>query len=231
MRMMVVFEKGYDLRFIGHLDLMRTVQRGLRRSELPIAYSKGFNPHIRLSFAAPLSVGIIGECELMELPLTENIEPDVFNKQLNKALPPSLVIKDSCPLPEGYPTLMSLVAGSSYSIYLPNNAENQLLLTHFADFNALERYEITRRTKKGDNLCDIKPFVISTEYDATPEEIHISLRTQQLQEGTLKPMLWLTAFATYANCPCPPSRIIRTHILAKSPRDRLVPMEDVIHAG
>ena len=69
MRMMVVFEKGEALRYIGHLDLMRTVQRALRRSELPVKYSNGFNPHIRLSFAAPLSVGVIGLRELMEVPV------------------------------------------------------------------------------------------------------------------------------------------------------------------
>ena len=67
--MMVVFEEGEALRHIGHLDLMRTMQRALRRSNLPIKYSNGFNPHIRLSFAAPLSVGVIGLRELMEVPL------------------------------------------------------------------------------------------------------------------------------------------------------------------
>ena len=64
--MMVVFEKGETLRYIGHLDLMRAMQRALRRSGLPIRYSNGFNPHIRLSFAAPLSVGVVGLRELME---------------------------------------------------------------------------------------------------------------------------------------------------------------------
>ena len=71
--MMVVFEKGEALRHIGHLDLMRTMQRALRRSNLPIKYSNGFNPHIRLSFAAPLSVGVIGLRELMEVPLEDGV--------------------------------------------------------------------------------------------------------------------------------------------------------------
>lgn len=44
--MMVVFEKGETLRYIGHLDLMRAMQRALRRSGLPIRYSNGFNPQI-----------------------------------------------------------------------------------------------------------------------------------------------------------------------------------------
>ena len=49
MRMMAVFEKGERLRHIGHLDIMRSTQRALRRSGLPVSYSKGFNPHILIS--------------------------------------------------------------------------------------------------------------------------------------------------------------------------------------
>ena len=69
MRMFVVFEKGERLRHIGHLDIMRTMQRALRRSGLPVSYSKGFNPHILLGFASALSVGAVGENELMEITL------------------------------------------------------------------------------------------------------------------------------------------------------------------
>ena len=66
MKMIVVFEKTPRLRMIGHLDLMRAMQRALRRSDLPLRYSQGFNPHILLSFAAPLSLGMAGKREVME---------------------------------------------------------------------------------------------------------------------------------------------------------------------
>ena len=52
MRMLAVFEKSERIRHIGHLDIQRSVQRGLRRSGLPVAYSNGFNPHILISFAS-----------------------------------------------------------------------------------------------------------------------------------------------------------------------------------
>ncbi|MBR6754287.1 MAG: TIGR03936 family radical SAM-associated protein, partial [Clostridia bacterium] len=61
MKMLVIFEKSERLRHIGHLDLMRAMQRALRRSGLPIAFSQGFNPHVLLNFAAPLSVGMPGK--------------------------------------------------------------------------------------------------------------------------------------------------------------------------
>ena len=82
--MMAAFEKGEKLRFIGHLDLMRTMQRALRRSHLPIKYSNGFNPHIRLSFAAPLSVGVAGKREMMEVPVEDGTAPEEFISKLNR---------------------------------------------------------------------------------------------------------------------------------------------------
>ena len=75
MKMLAVFEKGPRLRLIGHLDLMRAMQRALRRSGLPIRYSQGFNPHILLTFAAPLNLGAVGMREVMEVPVEGEVAP------------------------------------------------------------------------------------------------------------------------------------------------------------
>ena len=69
MKAWITFEKKPRLRHIGHLDLMRAMQRALRRSGLPIAYSNGFNPHIVMSFASALSSGIPGDAELLDVSL------------------------------------------------------------------------------------------------------------------------------------------------------------------
>lgn len=90
MRMMVVFEKGETLRYIGHLDLMRAMQRALRRSELPVSYSKGFNPHILLTFASALSTGAWGKREIMDVTLERDISPETFMEAMNAALPEDL---------------------------------------------------------------------------------------------------------------------------------------------
>ena len=108
--MMVVFEKGETLRYIGHLDLMRAMQRALRRSGLPIRYSNGFNPHIRLSFAAPLSVGVVGLRELMEVPLEGGVTEQAFQDGMNAVLPDCLRIRQCRALEDGFPALMSLAA-------------------------------------------------------------------------------------------------------------------------
>ena len=97
MRMFVVFEKGERLRHIGHLDIMRTMQRALRRSGLPVSYSKGFNPHILLGFASALSVGAVGQNELMEVTLDQEVTSDEFNELLSKALPEDITLPSDSP--------------------------------------------------------------------------------------------------------------------------------------
>ncbi len=105
--MIISFEKGELVRHIGHLDLMRSMQRALRRSGLPIKYSKGFNPHIVMSFASPLSVGIWGKHELMDVSLEEEIPAGLFLTELNKNLPAALQAAQTWAVDDSYPPLMS----------------------------------------------------------------------------------------------------------------------------
>ena len=70
--MLLQFRKGDIVRHLGLLDLQRTMQRALRRSGLPIAYSKGFSPHIVMSFASALSSGIPGDAELLDVGIEGN---------------------------------------------------------------------------------------------------------------------------------------------------------------
>ena len=218
MRMMVAFEKGSALRHIGHLDLMRTMQRALRRSLLPIKYSNGFNPHIRLSFAAPLSVGVIGLHELMEVPLVENVTEQQFMDGMNAVLPSCLRIRSCRAVNDEFPALMSLVAGADYRITLAKTEEGR---------KAADAFVAQRRTKSGENPCDIRPFVLSGKCSETEEGYVIELRTIATQAGMLKPSLWFECLREYAQCGEIPHLIYRAAILAKNKAGHLVPMEEV----
>ena len=66
-RYLIKFTKESEIKFISHLDLMRTIRRIIVRSHLPIKFSKGFNPHMALSLAQPLSVGVCSEGEYMDM--------------------------------------------------------------------------------------------------------------------------------------------------------------------
>lgn len=116
MKMLVVFEKTQRLRFIGHLDLMRTMQRALRRSDLPIRYSQGFNPHILLSFASPLSVGVVGKREIMEVPIAGEMSSEEFKTRFEAVLPRDLPCVEVHSYDDSHPTPMSGVFAAKYEI-------------------------------------------------------------------------------------------------------------------
>ena len=92
MKMIVVFEKAPRLRHIGHLDLMRAMQRALRRSHLPVQYSKGFNPHMNMSFASALSSGIPGDAEILDVSLAEPVTEEEALQALRMALPAAMPV-------------------------------------------------------------------------------------------------------------------------------------------
>lgn len=227
MRMMLAFNKGQEVRFIGHLDLMRTIQRALRRSHLPIKYSNGFNPHIRLSFAAPLSVGVIGMRELMEVPVEDGLTEEQFVTRMNEALPSCLQIRFCRSVPDEFPALMSLVAGADYRISFAKNEAGRIAAGKFEAFMALDSYVAQRRTKSGENPCDIRPFVTGGSITENETEYCIDLRTIAMQAGMLKPSLWFDSLCEFAACGEVPHLIYRQNILAKAADGSLVPMEEV----
>ena len=116
MRMLAVFTKGERLRHIGHLDLMRAMQRALRRSELPVSYSKGFNPHILVTFASALSTGAWSKREIMDVTLDTEVTPEAFTAAMNRALPVDLRVLSARPIDDRHPALMAMVAAAEYAI-------------------------------------------------------------------------------------------------------------------
>lgn len=90
-RIRIRFSKTGNLCFIGHRDLLTTLERLFRRSQLPIAMSEGFHPKLRMSFPSALPLGIAGENEVFELELSESLHPDSVLKRLNRCSVEGLV--------------------------------------------------------------------------------------------------------------------------------------------
>lgn len=83
------------LKYIGHLDLLRLFQRTFKRADIPVKYSKGFNPHPKFAIANPLSLGIDGEEEYMDIELNERIDNEEFKDRMNAILPRDIQIVNS----------------------------------------------------------------------------------------------------------------------------------------
>lgn len=113
------FEKLGVLKFIGHLDIMRTFQRAFRRAGVPLAYSQGFNPHPLLAFANPLGLGITSEDEYAEITLESPMENEEIVERMNRELPMGIRVLGCYDMPDHGPSAMAQVAASEYIITLP----------------------------------------------------------------------------------------------------------------
>ena len=141
----ICFSKTGRLKFIGHLDLLRTFQRAFRRAEVPLAYSQGFNPHPLLSFANPLGLGMTSADEYADLTLETPMDNEEILRRTNAQLPPGLSLSRCVDLPEHYETAMALVTASTYEITFPEKDVDWAALT--SAFFAQEQIMIRRLGK------------------------------------------------------------------------------------
>src|SRR5258706_12724738 len=99
MKYLITFEKGESVRWLGHLDILRTFERAIRRADLPIAFSTGFNPRERIAFANALSTGVTGAAELATIEFTEAVDPPNLIESLNEKLPPGIRLLSAQEIP------------------------------------------------------------------------------------------------------------------------------------
>ncbi|MCQ4725389.1 TIGR03936 family radical SAM-associated protein [Anaerotignum faecicola] len=152
------FSKGEGVKFIGHLDVLKAFQRALKRADLPIAYSQGFNPHQLISFASPLSLGYTSEGEYGDFKLTEFVKPEIVMEKLNNALPNDMKAEKIILLKDGVKNTMSSVCAAEYEAYfdMPYNEISK----NIQPFLNQEKITVMKKTKKGLGETDIKPDII-----------------------------------------------------------------------
>ncbi len=220
MKMIVVFEKAPRLRHIGHLDLMRAMQRALRRSGLPLRYSQGFNPHILLTFAAPLSVGMPGKREIMEVPLEGEMTGEAFLARLSAALPPDLPCLSAYPVDDRHPAPMALLTAAIYQAELETAPEG--FEETIEKFLAQKEIPAVRKTKTGMKPCDIRPMI----YGLTLNGNVLTMVLALCEQATCKPDLLLSSLFEFAKTERPRALITRTQLLGGQD-GALVPLESL----
>ncbi len=90
----IKYSRGEEVKYISHLDFIKFIQRAVRRANLPMLYSQGFNPHPQMAVALPLSVGVTSDCELMRIGFEEDYGENEVKNALNSVLPNGFSILD-----------------------------------------------------------------------------------------------------------------------------------------
>ncbi len=201
MRMMLLFKKDEALRHVGHLDLLRTMQRAFRRSGLPMAYSQGFNPHMIMSFAAPLSVGIWAEREALEVTLTERMTPAAFLGKLNAALPIGLEGVGVKEIREGEKALMAQVRAAAYEGRVVNPAVKEKISEGLLTYLHQEEILTQRKSKKGMKTVNIKPMIYALKGEEKNGELSLSAVLSLTEKATCKPAMVAKSLGEHSKTP------------------------------
>ncbi len=154
----VKFEKTGKLQYISHLDLLRTMQTALRRAGVKIIYTEGFNPHMKIAFALPLSIGIESICEFMDIKVTPEVKCSDVKNNLDKNLPDDMRVVDVYET-EGKLTDIKYAA---YTVYLDYGEDSERMAKEGKKIFS-EPLVVTKKTKKGEKEIDILPMIHKAE--------------------------------------------------------------------
>jgi radical SAM-linked protein len=169
-RYAIKFSKESEIKFISHLDLMKTIQRIVRRAKLPVEYSKGFNPHMSLSIAQPLSVGIYSTGEYMDLVLENEMPESEIKELLIKNAPMGINIFEVVKTPpdvlneKKLPQSMALLDAAAYNITI-KYSEVEGLVSKLEELLQKEEWNTIKKSKSGEKEVDIKTLIKSFKYE------------------------------------------------------------------
>lgn len=166
MNIRIKFEKTGFLKFIGHLDVMRTFQKINRRAGIDIQYSQGFSPHQEMSFATPLGVGLTSKAEYVDFKMNEVPPKAIFIDMLNKASVPELQVVDACLLPDDKQNAMSLLVAADYELSFREGhapADVEAWFEQFFAFYNQKSIVVEKQTKKNTIEVDLKKQIRKME--------------------------------------------------------------------
>lgn len=197
LKVRVKFAKSGAMKFIGHLDIMRYFQKAIRRAGIPIAFSGGFSPHMIMSFAAPLGVGVTSSGEYFDMELTEEMSSAEMTKRLNDTMAEGMKVISVRQIPDGKASAcMALVAAADYTVTFREGKEPAVeWKNRLQDFFNQESIVIMRKTKRSEQETDIKPWIYHLELSGD----QIRMQLSQGSVHNLKPELVMEAFARYLN--------------------------------
>jgi radical SAM-linked protein len=157
-RLRIRYAKRGRLRFASHRDFSRAFERALVRSRVPMAYSSGFNPHPRISYAGAAPTGSESEAEYLEIGLSAPVTPSAVHELLDESLPPGLDIIEVVSSAGG--ALSDRLEASLWRITLTGDAP-EAVADSVEAFLAADEVTVERMTKKGLRTFDCRAAVVT----------------------------------------------------------------------
>lgn len=194
MKARIKFRKYGVMKFIGHLDVMRFFQKVMRRADIPIAFSGGFSPHMIMSFANPLGVGVTSDGEYFDIELTEEIDMKAAVARMNETVVEGIEIVNMVPISDDKKqTGMSIVAAADYLSSLKKGQFPDNWKKRATEFMSQPNISIVKKTKKSEKEVDIKPMIY--KFEIRDDSVYMLVATGSVEN--LKPELVMQALCGF----------------------------------
>ena len=226
----IKFRKYGCMKFIGHLDVMRFFQKVMRRADIPIAFSGGYSPHMIMSFAQPLGIGLTSDGEYLDIELTEPIDSKEAVARMNAVSVEGIEMVSMVQISEEKKASgMTITAASDYQVFLLESGKSSDVRRKipsewkesWKEFLSQEQILVWKKTKKSEKEVDIKPMIYGSEIKE--EYIYLYLATGS--EQNLKPDLVMETFLKYIGQEDAPLFYNRLDVYARDEAGKLVPLE------
>ena len=197
------FEKGGYTKYISHLDLLRVFKRAFKVMGLDIRYSNGYNPHPKMSFAQPLSLGYSSLCEYLEFETLTPHDPESLKEKKKKNLPRDLAITELFQFDSEVKTLAAESDACEYRIFVPFEGTEEEFRDLFASYMAQDRITALKKMKKTKTLeeVDIKDKIRSWKVSKEGDNAVIDCILDSGSHSNLSPELVIKSFLDFSKLP------------------------------
>jgi radical SAM family uncharacterized protein/radical SAM-linked protein len=183
-RLRLKWSKSEEVRFTSHLDVGRIVERAIRRSGIPIAYSEGFHPHQKVAFGPPLPLGFVSDAEYLDLQLSEPYTSQ-FLQRLDRALPPGFRFLEARPVLGKSDSLSFIINLAIYEIMLGIGSDQARALIE--SIMASQSMVVQRTSKEVTKDVDIRRHIVKIDSHAEDEGLRLEMHLGLGTEGYARP--------------------------------------------
>ena len=213
----MTIQKSGAVSFLSHLDYVEALQRALRRSGLPVAYSLGFNPHMKVSFGAALAVGVSSESEWVDVEMTEFLSESKIIEKLTPMMPEGMNIGKVFLFEEKPKSLSGLIEAGSYEAIWDCNEDCSIedLAVILKEVEAQEAIPFEIISPKRRKTMDIKHELLEAKIDECDGKLKLSFWLRLTPLGSLKPTLFIQYLESKGFLPLRKAEVLRIGLWAK----------------
>lgn len=187
-RLRTCFAVQGGMKFLSHLDILKVMERTLRRAEIPVAFSQGFNPHPKIAFGPARPVALASTCEYFDVELTRPLDPEEFREKVQEYCPPGLIIKAAREIDSQSKALMAVLNCAWYRVSLVGPMpEAQTPDGLIEKLFAQKEIVVERHSPKGHKRYDIRPGI--WQLFAAPTEVGLTVEMEVMigSVGNVRP--------------------------------------------